>query len=403
MPTSVDTPFTFLAFVSDAESHSTLTAYALTHELETESIQQGSIEDAIAHLQSNPSPDFLLVDVKGADDAADALDQLADVCDPSVKVLVTSTVDEFSFYQWLRDIGVHAYLLKPLTEAAIHQALHSASNLPASHELAHHGKVIAFVGARGGVGASTLALSTAAVLADGHKLNTVALDLEPQWGTLSLMLDLEPGRGLREALASPDRIDSLFLDRVLLKYNENLTILSSEEPFDTAITIHPQAAETLLEEVSQKYPVTVVDTPRELTPFSRAILSRADHIVIVAEPTLVSLRDAIRLQEFAKHTLEAKHIHVVINRTGLVTKYDVPAKDIEKSLRGKPVATIPFDAGVFGAIAGGDLPPLGKSNASPFAAGINTLVDALAIGTGKVAPSGKNKGGMMKWLKGEKR
>lgn len=391
---------TMLAFVPDSESLSVLQRFALAQGWNTDCAKKGTVNDAVAYLADHPTPDFLLVDVPTADDAPDALDKLADVCDPNVKVIVTSTVDEYSFFRWLTEIGVHYYLLKPLTEENLQLAL-SATHEPASGEKAEKkGKLIALMGARGGVGTSTVALNLAAAIGDVHGEHTALLDLEPQWGTSSLMLDLEPGRGLREALAKPDRIDSLFMERVMLKYSEHLSVLSSEEPFDEQIIFHEDAASSLLDESRKKYPMTLVDVQRDLNPFTLEVLQAADRVIIVTELTLISLRDAMRLNDFLKEKLGLKQVHFIANRQGMISKYEMPRAEFEKSLGTKLYGVIPFDLEAYGKMASGEL-PVSKKTQSPMAKALIAVADMLHHPADKSAKDGK-KPKVLGWLTGKK-
>lgn len=388
-----------LAFVLDSESLSALQRFALAQGWDTECARQGNVDDAVDYLSDHPSPDFLLVDVPSAEDAPEALDKLADVCDPNVRVIVTSTVDEYSFFRWLTEIGVHYYLLKPLTEDNIERALaetHEPASAAARTE--KQGKLIAVMGARGGVGASTVALNLAAAIGDLHREHTALLDLEPQWGTISLMLDLEPGRGLRDTLAKPDRIDGLFMERVMLKYSDHLSVLSSEEPFDEFVSIHENAATALLAESRKKYGMTVADLPRDLTPFTIDVLKAADHVLLVTELTLLSLRDAMRLSDYLKDKLGLKRIHIIANRQGMLSKYEMSPSEFEKSLGTKLYGTVPFDLEAYGKMATGELPVSRKSH-SPMAKALIGLADQLHK-TGAKPPTGAGKPKILGWLTG---
>lgn len=385
-----------LAFVPDEESLAVLRRFAKSRGWSGDIAHKGTAEDAAEYLADHPTPDFLLVDVPSAEDAPEALDRLADVCDANVKVIVTSTVDEYSFFRWLTEIGVHYYLLKPLTEENIQLALETTHETAAPAQKADkQGKLIAVMGARGGVGGSTVALNLASAIGNLHHEHAALLDLEPQWGTASLMLDLEPGRGLREALGKPDRIDSLFIERVMLKCSENLSILSSEEPFDELVTVHADAAKTLLEETRRKFPVVVADVPRELTPFSLDVLKAADHVVIVCELSLLSLRDAMRLNDYLRDKLELKRVHFVANRQGMLAKYEMPRAEFEKSLGHSLYSILPFDIEAYGKMATGEL-PVDKKAQTPLAKALVSLADSLHKTRGDTP---QKKRGVLGWLK----
>jgi pilus assembly protein CpaE len=394
---SADSCKSFLGFVPDAQSHNVLQRFVTAQGWNTDCAQKGTVENAVEFLGSNPSPEFLLVDVPTAEAASSLLDKLADVCDPKVKVIVTSTVDEYSFFRWLTDIGVHHYLLKPLTEEALENAITATPAQTEPPKSEKQGKLYAVMGTRGGVGASTTSLNIAAAISERHNTPTALLDLEAQWGTISLMLDLEPGRGLRDALSKPDRIDTLFMERVMLKYNENFSILSSEEPLDETITIHPQAAEALIKESRKKFAVTVADLPRDVSAFSQTFLKAADHVVIVTELSLIGLRDAMRLSDFLKEKLGLKRVHFVANRVGMLPKHEMKPVDFEKSLKSKFYAMIPFDLEAYGKMATGEIEATKKR---PSAMG-NAMLDLanLLHKAPAATPAEAKKPRMLGWMK----
>lgn len=395
--TAKDNSVNFLAFVPDAESLSTLQRFALSQGWNADCIHKGTVADAVDFLATHPGPDFLLIDVPDADSAPDLLDQLADVCDASVRVIVTSTVDEFSFYRWLTDIGVHHYLLKPLTDEAL---LNAISTAPVSAEAKTEklGKLYSIIGTRGGVGTSTIALNLAAAIGVQHNTPTALLDLEAQWGTQSLMLDLEPGRGLREALAKPDRVDGLFMERVMLKYKENFSILSSEEPLDEPIMVHADAAHALIEQSRKKFAITLAELPRDITPFTQEFLRASDHILIVTELTLLGLRDAMRLADLFKEKMQLKRIHFVASRVGLMPKHEMKATDFEKSIGSKFYGTVPFDAEVYGRTATGEIEVLRKH---PSAMG-KAVQDLAGLLHHQTSAEASKKPKAMGWLKSKK-
>lgn len=388
----------FLAFVSDGESLSVLRRFALSQSWDADCIHKGDISTAAEYLHSHAGPDFLLVEVPDAESAPDLLDNLADVCDPAVRVIVTSDVDEYSFFRWLTEIGIHHYLLKPLTEEALLDAISATPSRQAGEPEEKLGKLYSVIGTRGGVGASTVALNLAAAIAQHHKTPTGLLDLDAHWGTLSLMLDLEPGRGLRDALAKPDRIDGLFMERVLLKYDEHFSILSSEEPFDETIHVASGAAEALIAESRRKFAVTVADVPRDLSPSQRAYLTEADHILVVTELSLLGLRDAMRLNDLLREKLGLRRVHFVANRIGMLPKYEMKPADFEKNLGSKFYGSIPFDIEAFGKVATGELAVLHK-HPSPMGKALTELADQLHRGP---AADAGGKPRLLGWLKPRK-
>ena len=158
------------------------------------------------------------------------------------------------------------------------------------------GQVIVFIGSRGGVGATTSAVSCAWLLSTERRERIALVDLDPHFGTVALKLDLDPGSGLCEALEQPSRVDSLFIERAMVKVTETLRVLAAEASAAQHLTIDPGAIDMLLHELRRKFPRIVIDLPRGVGPMQRVVLAAASHIVVFCERSLAGLRDTIRLQ-----------------------------------------------------------------------------------------------------------
>jgi pilus assembly protein CpaE len=339
----------FMAFAKDSADVQTLKEFAQAQQLNVDLVLQGDIVTAIEYLGKHPSPLVLLVELPSASEAADLLDKLADVCNEDTKVITIGEINEYSFYCWLMDIGISSYLLRPLTLKMLETAYQRTvvgSQAGAAQER-KPAIVIAMLGARGGVGVSTLALNLAGLIAEfGHK-KVALVDLDPQEGTLSLQLDIEPARGLRDALEKPDRIDSMFIDRVLTKPHPNLNVISAEEALKEVVHFSEYAADALLREVTEKFDVVVLDVPRHLNEFTKEALRKATHILLVGEPSLQSLRDVLRLGDLLRDTIKAKPPGLVINRTHLAAKHEMSVADFEKAVAMESLARIPFAADIY--------------------------------------------------------
>jgi pilus assembly protein CpaE len=323
-------------------------------------VYQGDIDAASAFLKNNPSPKVLCVDIASAETAPAALDRLADVCDPDIKVIVSGKINEYSFYCWLVEVGITNYLLKPFTLAMLETTyakaaeVRSAATIAAAAEEKKDGKVISVIGTRGGVGATTVVVNLAWILANHHKQKTAILDFDPQLGTVALALDVEPGRGLREALEKPDRIDGLFMDRVMVKLDEQLSILSTEEGLEDNIAASQAASEALMKQTRPKFSHIVIDVPRHLSPYTRHALGHADHIVCVTEYTIMGLRESLRYLEYCRDMLKRTPVFVG-NRTGMAGKHQMPQAEFEKGLGVKIAYNIPFVIDAHAAATAGEL------------------------------------------------
>lgn len=344
-----------LAYVSDGESAASIRALMKRQNITDFVVEPGNAEQATEYLKSHPSPQMLVVEVPSSEAAPRLLDALADVVHPATRVIVTGTVDTFSFYHWLMGLGIHDYLLSPFNEPQLASALSkSAPGTSASESKeAQAKKTIAVIGARGGVGTTTIASTLANILAFEHQLTTALIDLDPQFGSVALALDLEPSRGLRDALDKPDRIDTLFLERVMMKPSDHLSILSAEEPLAETVTLQPNSGELLMAALKEKFAVVVADLPRQMNALTRHVLAHADHVILVSEPSILSLRDAVRMTEWLTEHMKRPAPLVVVNREGLAAKHEPSRAEFAKHLGLSPTCTIPFAADAIAATARG--------------------------------------------------
>lgn len=335
----------FLAFVSDSKDIETLKAFAESQQWPDSCIMQGDVKTATEFLKTHSPPVLLLVEIPSAAETPPLLDALAEYCSPETKVVAIGIVNEYSFYCWLMEVGIFSYLLRPLTKQMLESTYQKAVEKPllTGKPEKQPGKIIAVLGSRGGVGATTIALSLAGIIADLAKKQVALVDVDPQEGSIALTLDLEPSRGFREALEKPDRIDSLFIERVMSKPNKYLSILSSEESLQDKFPIHEEASDALLKEMREKFDVIVLDVPRHLNDFSRKCLAMADHVVLVTELTLLNLRDTLRMNDLIRESLKMKQPPLIVaNRVGLAPKMAVKQADFEKGIGSKVDFMIPF-------------------------------------------------------------
>jgi pilus assembly protein CpaE len=367
----------FQAFAADAADLDTLRAFAKEHRWQESCIVEGDIRTAAGHLKDHLSPRLLLVQVSSSPDAAlEELNMLAEVCDPGTKVIVIGAINEYSFYVRLMEMGISSYLLKPLSQESLTKALEKSLQNKAAEgeEEKKPAKVIAVMGTRGGVGATTVSINLAAAIAEMSKKEVALIDIDPQEGSIALMLDLEPGRGFREALEKPDRIDSLFIERVMTRPLKRLSVLSAEESFNEKVAISDEAASLLLKEMKNKFDVLVLDIPRHLRTFSRKCLEQADMVVLVTELSLLSLRDTLRLQDMMREQLKMKAPLVVANRVGH-SKHDMKKVDFEKAVGAEISFLIPYLPDAF--VPPGDQIPVIKHKTLPAMKPIYQLAERL--------------------------
>lgn len=333
----------FLAFLADAESETALRA-GVAGSLDQPQIRRGNLRAAVRALEREPTPRVLLVDISGLDNPISELDKLAAVCTPDVCVLVVGDRSDISFYQELtREVGVAEYINKPLTRERVaslfgpHLAIGGTQGGGA--EGTRGGRVVAVCGARGGVGATTIAVNLALDLASTTHGHVALLDLHLQGGTTAMMLGAKPGAGLRLALEDPERADALFLDRVALPVEDRLRLIAAEEPFEAQPRPSPEALQRLLDLLRQRFNHIVLDMPVPPDATGRQALASSALGVIVFGADLASLRDAEALRKMLAVVAPNSQPILVLNRAnapGALT----PAL-VREGLGRVPDATIP--------------------------------------------------------------
>jgi pilus assembly protein CpaE len=311
-------------------------------------IMRGGIAKAIEYLSEQRSPHLLIVDISGIDLPLSQIHTLADVCEPGTNVVALGDHNDVGLYRDLVDAGVSNYIVKPLTRELLTRALMPRAN---SGEVARSGlklgKMVAFVGARGGVGTTTLACNLAWHLAERQSRRVALVDLVLQNGDCGLLFNTNMAAGLRDALANPLRLDHLLLDRIMAQLGERLFVLGSEEPLHENVQITANAIDTLFSVLRSQFHYVIVDVPRIPAPAFRRAFEIADRRVIVVDQTMRAMRDAVRLAKMlgdseipgAEHSAEHRNIFIV-NRVG--EHHALSLKDVHKVLQVQPTCIVPF-------------------------------------------------------------
>jgi pilus assembly protein CpaE len=366
-----------MAFVLDAQSEVSLNACLSQLSFPNATIRRGGVVRAIQYLSAERSPETIIVDVTGSDMPASEVHDLVGLCEPGVTVIAIGDRNDVGLYRDLVQAGVSEYIVKPVTAQLLAKALSvapaAAEGTPVSRKL---GKVVAVVGARGGVGATTLAMHLAWYLANRQNRRVMLLDLDIQTGDCALSLNLKPTPGLREALASPSRIDSVFLERTMAIHGERLFVLSAEEPLRADAEFSAEAVETLIGVLRTQFHYVIADVPRLAAAPYRQALDIADLRVIVADQTLRSVRDTVRLRDALGGDSAAHCNLLVVNRSGEGGPHAVTLKEMAQ-VKLRPNFVIPFRPKLFTAP--------GAARRGPF----NEVVAALAAEISGRAPERK--------------
>lgn len=310
-------------------------------------VKRGGIMEAVDTYRSEPTPSLLFVESNARGrDMLDQLAQLAEVCDANTKVVVVGQTNDISLYRELMRQGVSEYMVAPVSPLQLIKTVASLYNDP---ETPFVGRAIAFVGARGGAGSSSIAHNFAYNLAEAMQANTVIVDYDLPFGTAGLDFNQDPLQGVADALNEPERLDSVLLDRMLIKCSERLSLFSAPATLDQDFTADTEAYDEVTRKVRSAAPFIVMDLPHVWTPWLRQNLIAADDVVIVATPDLASLRNAkniIDLLKAARPNDQAPRL--VLNQMEVPGRPEIPVKDFTAALGLEPCCLIPFDAKLFG-------------------------------------------------------
>jgi pilus assembly protein CpaE len=296
-------------------------------------IQMGGITAATEAYRSSPTPNVILIETDmRTDSILGGLDQLAEVCDAGTRVIVIGRVNDVTFYRELTRRGVSEYVLTPVSTIDIVRAICNLFSAPDAKAV---GRIIAVVGAKGGVGASTVAHNIAWAI-----------------GTAGLDYNQDPPQGIADAVFSPDRVDTAFIDRLLSKCSDHLSLLAAPATLDRIYDFGADAFETTLDSLRSSIPCVVLDIPHQWAGWTKRILVSADDILVVAGPDLANLRNAKNLIDVLR-TLRPndRRPHYCLNQVGVPKRPEITPADFAKALESNPLAVIPFEPQLFGPAA----------------------------------------------------
>ena len=363
-------------------------------------VQLGGIAAAMEFYRDQVTPNLLIVETRLSGQAAlDELDRLAEVCDPATKVIVVGRHNDVELYRDLMRRGASEYLVAPLSPLQLIEVISGLYLDPSAKPV---GRVIAFIGARGGVGSSTIAHNVGWYIADTLAINTTIVDFDLPFGTVGLDFNDEAGQSVADALSAPERLDDVLLDRLLIKRGEHLSLFTAPAALERDYDAAPEAYESVVDATRQMSPCVILDMPHAWTPWVKSCLIAADEIVVVATPDLASLRNAKNLIDLVRHARpNDSPPRLVINQANMPKRPEIPAKDFAETMGVEPAAVVPFDAAVFGQAGNNGQMVLEIAPKSPVADNLNKLARLL---TGREAPAAadKSSSSILSFLKSRK-
>lgn len=332
----------------------------------TTTIRVGGVDAAIETYHHEPTPPLIIVEHMG--DAATLLndiDRLAEVCDAGTKVVIIGAANDILLFRELMRRGVSEYLVAPVRPLQVIGAVGGLFNDPAQPFV---GRSIAFVGARGGAGGSVVAHNTAYALSERVGANAVIVDYDLPFGTAGLDFNQDPVKGVADALAQPDRLDPVLLDRMMVRCTDKLSLFAAPATLDADYDISPEAFEEVTARIRATAPFVMLDLPHVWSRWVRETLISADEVVVVATPDLASLRNAKNIIDLLRQG-RPNDIppRLVLNQVGMPGRPEIPAKDFGDAVGVHASVVIPFDPKVFGAASNNGqmiLDAAGKSRAA---------------------------------------
>src|ERR1700759_3069222 len=312
-------------------------------------IQMGGMAGAIEAYRAAPTPNVIVLESDGRNDLLGGLDHLATVCDAGTRVVVIGRINDVTVYGELVRRGVSDYVIAPITAIDV---VRSICNLFSAPEAKSVGRIIAVVGAKGGVGASTVAHNVAFAIARDLAMDSVVADLDLAFGTAGLDYNQDPPQGIADAVFSPDRVDTAFLDRLLSKCTDHLSLLAAPATLERVYDFGVESFDAIFDTLRTTMPCIVLDVPHQWTGWTKRALISSDDILIVAAPDLASLRNTKNLYDLLKASRPNDRPPLYcLNQVGVPKRPEINGAEFAKQIENQPIVTIPFDPQMFGSAA----------------------------------------------------
>lgn len=353
-------------------------------------VYMGGMAAAIEFYQTAPTPNLIFVEITcGPDELLARLNDLAEVCDPSSRVVIIGHHNDIALYRELIRTGISEYMVAPVTIADL---MNTISGLFVDPEAEPLGRSIAFIGAKGGVGASTIAHNVSWAISTLFQNEVMVVDMDLPFGTANINFDQDPAQGIAEAVFSPERLDEVYLDRLLANCADHLALLAAPSTLDRAYDFDASAFSNLIDIAQRTAPAVILDVPHVWSGWTKATLTQADEVVIVAAPELANLRNTKNLVDTLR-SLRPNDAppRLVVNQVGVPKRPEISVGDFVDPLELQPAAVIPFDPQLFGNAANSGRMLAETDAGSPVVA---TLGELAHLVTGRTTVAPKHKPGL---------
>jgi pilus assembly protein CpaE len=305
-------------------------------------VHPGGIGAAIAMYRQATSPNLVIIESRSAVAELFAqLGALADVCVPGTQVIVIGYVNDVTLYRELMIRGVSEYIVAPVEPIALIAVI---SRIHQTADASKLGRTLAFIGASGGVGSSTIARNVAGTIARSCRFDVILADLDMPFGSASLGFNLNPTQSMAQALQDVSGLDEVLLKRLLTQCEEHLSVLTAPATLEQSYDLEESAFERVLNIAQSSSSFLVLDVPHVWTSWVRKTLLAADEIVITAVPDLIGLRNAKNLLDLLKQARPNDGPpKLVLNQIGVPKRSEINPDKFANVLQIEPIACVPFD------------------------------------------------------------
>ncbi|MEX0852494.1 MAG: AAA family ATPase, partial [Bauldia sp.] len=340
--------------------------------------------------QAAATPNLIMVETKLSPERLDGeLDRLAEVCDPGTRVVVIGHVNDVELYRRLSHRGISEYLVAPVE---LMDVIRAVADLYVERSTKPLGRSIAFIGGKGGVGSSMVAHNIAWAIARSFESDVAVADFDLAFGTAALDFNQDPTQGIADAINAPDRLDDTFLDRLLARCSDHLSLLAAPATLDRTYDFAEAAFDQVIDVAQAGVPAVILDLPHMWTAWVRKILYAADEIVLTVEPDLANLRNAKNMVDLLRQArANDAPVRLVINKSGIAKRPEIKIDDFATALGLKPAAVIPFDAQLFGTAANNGQMIAEADPKSPIVESFNQIARAV---TGRSDSRRHKRGGL---------
>ena len=353
------------------------------------SVLAGDIQEAANHLGQGASPNLVIVESdQTGETLLKQLENLAQHCSAETSVMLLGATNDIHLYKQLTAMGVTDYFSEGSNEQEILVSIERNFSDVDPAEQAH---VIAFIGVAGGVGSSSLAANTAYTLGTQYKEKVTLVDLDLAFGTSSLEFNIDPSQTVSDALDTPERLDNTLLERFLMPYDEQVSVLTSPATLTERQSVRTESVEILLKLVRNLSNFVVLDLPNLWQPWVQELLLQANETIVVAYPDLAGTRNTKNIMEFLK---EGRGVdmptRLLLNKVGATKKTELRMKDFETAAQSKPFLSIQHEPALFGtAMNNGELAVAANKN-SKLAQKISLLTAEISGRTDRKVVHKKN-------------